>query len=71
MASNETFSEKIGHAVNERLINLVVGLLGVVLILLGIMFSTYLGSKWEAVVISVGASLVASAVVSYLSSIYI
>ena len=68
---NESINDKIGYTINERLINAIIGLLGVVLILVGILFSELLGSKWEAVIISVGASLVASAVVSYLSSIYI
>lgn len=67
---NESFSEKLSYAVNERLINWVIGLLGIVLILIGILFAKRLGSKWETVAVSVGASLVASAVVSYLSSIY-
>ena len=71
MASNESLSERIGYSINERLINLVICLLGVVLVLLGIIFSESLGSKWEAVIISIGASLVASAVVSYLTSIYV
>lgn len=71
MPSRESLSEKLGNNVNERLINLVIGLLGGVLILAGILFCDFWGSKWETVIISVGASLVASAVVSYLSSIYI
>lgn len=71
MASNESFTEKMGYAVNERLINIIIGLLGIVSVFVGILFSDKLGDKWEAVIISVGASLIASAVVSYLSSIYV
>lgn len=70
MADYRMLVEKLTDNVNERLINAVIGLLGIILILVGILLAENLGDKWEAVVISVGASLVASAVVSYLSSIY-
>ena len=71
LASNNSWLEKLSYEINERLINLIIGLLGAVLILGGILFSELIGAEWETVIVSVGASLVASSVVSYLSSIYI
>lgn len=70
MADSGILIERFTDNVNERLINAVIGLLGGILIFAGILFAEKLGEKWEAVIISVGASLVASSVVSYLSSIY-
>lgn len=67
----EDIQKYISDRIPERLINIVVGLIGIIMIFIGILFSKNLGEKWEAVVISIGASLVASAMVSYLTSIYI
>lgn len=70
MRPTKRFQEKLAYSVNERLINWLIGLLGVVAVLVGIMLPENLDPIWEAVIVSVGASLIASAVVSYLSSIY-
>ena len=53
----------------ERTINLVIALLGVILILVGVLFVKH--QSLSTVTISVGASLLASSVVAFLSSIYI
>lgn len=71
MAKNGSFAENIANTIDERLVNFIVGLIGVILVLIGILSSTTIGPTWEAVIISVGASLIASAIVSYLTSIYI
>lgn len=53
----------------ERWINIVIALIGIILIAVGIIyFST---EKFSTIMISVGASLFASSVVAFLSSIYI
>lgn len=56
---------------NERLINALIFMIGLVLVFIGIMFNETLGEQWSTVIISVGASVVASAVVSYITSIYL
>lgn len=71
MAKNGSITENFANTVNERLVNFIVGLIGVILVLVGILLSAQIGQTWEAVLISVGASLIASAIVSYLTSIYI
>lgn len=71
MTKNGSWTENIANTVSERLVNLLIGLIGVILVLVGILASQIIGATWEAVLISVGASLVASAIVSYLTSIYI
>ena len=53
----------------ERLINLVIGLIGVLLVFAGIFFIKRL--DLSTVIVSVGASLIASSIVAFLSSIYI
>lgn len=71
MTKNGSFTENLANTISERLINSIVGLIGVILVLVGILSSGIIGETWEAVLISVGASLIASAIVSYLTSIYI
>lgn len=63
--------EKIGYKVNERAINFSIGLLGILLIIIGIFGQEELGEDIKTIIVSVGASLIASAVVTYLSSIYV
>ncbi len=53
----------------ENLVNLVIGLVGVVLVFLGVAYIKKL--NFSTITISVGASLIASSIVAYLSSIYI
>lgn len=71
LQKNTELQDRIASAMSERLVNIIIGLLGIALILGGILFSEPLGSAWAAVVLSIGASLIASAVVAYLSSIYL
>lgn len=56
---------------NERLVNTLIFLVGLILVFIGIMFKDKLEEQWSTVVISVGASIVASAVVSYITSMYL
>lgn len=53
----------------EHLINAIIGLVGLILVIIGIMASA--NEKASTILISVGASLVASSIVAFLSSIYI
>ena len=65
------YEKKKKDSVNaEFLINGIIALFGVVLVILGI-FATSFGTEVDTVLVSVGASLIASAIVAYLSSIYI
>ena len=76
MVSLKKFERQVENKVNERLINLVVCLLGLIAVVIGaaLSFSDSDNSDnnlFVTILISVGASLIASAVVTYLSSIYI
>lgn len=53
----------------EQWINLIIALIGVILLAVGIVFSNR--EKASTIMISVGASLIASSIVAFLSSIYI
>ncbi len=53
----------------EHWINLAIALIGLILVLIGIIFAGK--EKLSTITISVGASLIASSIVAYLSSIYI
>ena len=53
----------------EHLINVIVLSAGIILILLSMLCEK--GGQWETILISIGASLIASAIVSFLTSIYI
>ena len=66
-----TFREFVYRKSKEYLTNLVILLIGIILILAGIMSANWIGTVAESVVISVGASLVTSAIVSFLSSLYL
>ena len=66
-----TFREFVYRKSKEYLTNLVILLVGIILILVGVMSANWIGTVAESVVISVGASLVASAIVSFLSSLYL
>lgn len=57
--------------VNERLINLLVACIGIVLVITGVLFGFSDNETVQAILISIGTSLIASAVVSFLASIYI
>lgn len=57
--------------VNERLINLLVTCLGVIFVVIGVLFSFSNNETAKTILISIGTSLIASAVVSFLASIYI
>lgn len=57
--------------VNERLINLLVTCLGIIFIVIGVLFSFTNNETIKTILISIGTSLIASAVVSFLASIYI
>lgn len=61
----------IQKRLTERAINLIVVLLGTVFVILGILFIGKSKSEISTILVSVGTSLIASAIVSYLSSIYI
>lgn len=66
MGDNMEQKEKIS---TERLINIIIALVGVILVIIGITF--YANEKTSTILISVGASLIASSIVAFLSSIYI
>ena len=74
MPNLKKFEKKIENNINERLINLIVALIGIISVIIGV-FLSFLekgGNEILAtVLISVGTSLIASAVVTYLTSIYI
>ena len=53
----------------ERLINTIIALVGVILVVIGVILSAK--EKASTILISVGASLIASSIVAFLSSIYI
>ena len=53
----------------EHLINVIVLSAGIILILLSMLCEK--GGQWETILISIGSSLIASAIVSFLTSIYI
>lgn len=55
------------NKISERFLNILIGFLGCVLIIVGILF---VDEKPKTIFISIGASLVASAVVGYLASFY-
>lgn len=57
--------------INERLVNLLVTCIGVILVITGILFSFSNNEMVQTILISIGTSLIASAVVSFLASIYI
>lgn len=61
--------EQKGKISIERLINIIIALFGVILVVIGIIFSVQ--EKASTILISVGASLIASSIVALLSSIYI
>jgi hypothetical protein len=68
------FENKIQYEVSERLMNLIVFILGILSVVIGVALS--IGKERHeqlltTILISVGASLIASAVVTYLTSIYI
>ena len=54
----------------ERIVNIIIALIGLVLILVGILARQF-SAETETIVISVGSSLLASALVAFLSSVYI
>lgn len=56
---------------NERLINFIVACLGVIFVVVGVLFSFSNNETVKTILISIGTSLIASAVVSFLASIYI
>ena len=56
---------------NEKLTNALIFAIGLILVLIGIMFNGSLGEQWSTVILSVGASIVASSVVSYITSTYL
>ena len=56
---------------SERLINALIFMIGLVLVFIGIMFNGTFGEQWSTVIISVGASIVASSVVSYITATYL
>ena len=56
---------------SEKLTNALIFMIGLVLVFIGIMFEDLLGEQWSTVIISVGASIVASSVVSYITSAYL
>lgn len=61
--------DKIKYNVNERLVNFIVLLIGILATIIGVFLHD--NKDASTILISVGASLVASAIVTYLSSIYI
>lgn len=63
--------EWLENNVNERLINLLVTCLGVIFVVIGVLFSFSNNEIAKTILISIGTSLIASAVVSFLASIYI
>lgn len=77
MLYNAKCVEKTGDDMNEKeakisvehWINICIALLGVVLVAVGIIF--FGNEKLSTIIISVGASLIASSIVAFLSSIYI
>jgi hypothetical protein len=74
MAKNlkRKFESKIENDINERLVNLIVALLGVLLVIVGAVFWLLKSQEiFITISMSVGTSLIASAVVTYLTSIYI
>ena len=52
----------------EHLINIIIALVGLLLVIIGIVISSR--EKASTILISVGASLIASSIVAFLSSIY-
>ena len=67
----DRMNQFIQDRMNERMTNIIIGLLGILAVIIAEMNSEKLGDKWATVVISVGTSMIASAIVSYLASIYI
>ena len=71
MAKIRTNTDAVAYKINERLFNILIALLGVILILMGVFIFEGNDSPWETVFVSIGTSLLAGAVVSYMSSIYV
>lgn len=71
MSKINEIEESIGFKVNERAINFTIGFIGLLLIIIGVLGGTWFGEDTKTIIVSVGASLVASSVVTYLSSIYV
>ena len=56
---------------NERLVNLLIFAFGVILVTIGILLEDLLKGQASTVLVSVGASIIASSIVAYITSIYI
>lgn len=67
---NLNMEETIGYRVNERAINWTIGIIGILVTAVGVLGGDNLGEDFKTIVISIGVSLLASAIVTYLSSIY-
>jgi len=65
----DTSQLKTSLKTNEKLLNNLILLLGIVLLLIGVFVS--IGEKWAAVLTGIGCSLIASAIVSKLNAMYI
>lgn len=56
---------------DEGKTNAIICLIGLLLVCIGIIFNKSIGEQWSTVIISIGASLIASAVIAYLTAIYL
>jgi len=55
----------------EKCVNLIIFLVGILLVAIGVLASAAIGDNWETVLVSVGTSMIASAVVSFITLAYI
>ena len=66
----KSFENAVQDLLTERAINFIVGLLGAVAVFLGVLPIKWPLDEVPTVLVSVGTSLIASAIVAYLTSIY-